>query len=62
MKQMERMGPHTFLGQSIRDCDQDMVLTDASITQEEPHVLFGKYIYSKGDKLQNLENQTKLSQ
>lgn len=30
IKQMERMGPHTFLGQSIPDCDQDFLLTGHS--------------------------------
>lgn len=33
------MGPHTFFGQSIPDCDQDILLTDVSRTQQEPHLV-----------------------
>lgn len=51
IKQMERMGPHTSLGQSIPDCDKDILLTDASRTQKN-HVLlkrgcFEKFIFKR---------------
>lgn len=51
IKQMERMGPHTSLGQSIPGCDKDILLTDASRTQKN-HVLlkrgcFEKFIFKR---------------
>lgn len=63
MKEMERMGPHTFLGQGIHDCDQDILLTDASITICLVEVrTFWKVYIQKETNVWNLEKQDKLSQ